>query len=112
MVADDGAVVHVNGVEVLRDNMPTGTVTGTTRAASNRSGSAENAARSFTIPTSAVRLGTNTIAVEVHQDSSTSSDLSFAAALSGTVPTTTVNEPPVNEAPVARFTLTAMRADT
>lgn len=102
LVADDGAVVHVNGTEVVRDNMPAGAVTATTRAASNRSGAAENAGRTFTVPTSALRVGSNTVAVEVHQDSTSSSDLSFAASLFGTVALAA----PVNQAPVARFTAT------
>ncbi|WP_110239592.1 delta-60 repeat domain-containing protein [Nocardioides gilvus] len=83
LVADDGAVVHVNGVEVVRDNMPAGPVVFSTKAASNRSGAAENVAREFTIPASALRVGANVIAVEVHQDASSSSDLSFAASLVG-----------------------------
>jgi hypothetical protein len=86
LLADDGAVVYVNGVEVARDNMPAGTITPTTRASSNRSGSAENALRSFTLPPSVVQVGTNVIAVEVHQDSSSSSDLSFLASLTSTPP--------------------------
>lgn len=100
LIADDGAVVHLNGVEVVRDNMPSGPVTPATRAATNRSGAAENVGRVFPVPASAVVAGTNTLAVEVHQDSSSSSDLSFGAALVGTVPLA----PPVNAAPVARFT--------
>lgn len=102
LVADDGAVVHVNGVEVARDNMPAGPVTATTRAATNRSGGPENAARTFVLPTSALVLGSNTIAVEVHQDTPSSSDLSFAASLTGTVPATAppVQPPPVDPPPV------------
>jgi hypothetical protein len=84
LMADDGAVVYVNGVEVARDNMPAGTITSSTRAASNRSGAAESEIRSFTIPPSVVQVGANTIAVEVHQDAPSSSDLSFQAALTST----------------------------
>ncbi|MFN8019667.1 MAG: hypothetical protein U0P45_16320 [Acidimicrobiales bacterium] len=90
LVADDGAVVYVNGVEVVRDNMPSGTITSSTRAASGRSGTAENQVRTFALAPSAVVVGTNTIAVEVHQDAPSSSDLSFLAALASTaVPATT-----------------------
>jgi hypothetical protein len=32
LLRDDGAVVYINGAEVLRDNMPTGTITSTTTA--------------------------------------------------------------------------------
>jgi hypothetical protein len=39
---DDGAVVYLNGTEVVRSNMPTGTITLTTRAASGISGAAED----------------------------------------------------------------------
>jgi hypothetical protein len=81
LLADDGAVAYVNGVEVARDNMPAGVVTSSTRAASNRSGTAESETRSFAIPPSVVQAGTNTIAVEVHQDVPSSSDLSFQASL-------------------------------
>jgi hypothetical protein len=84
LLDDDGAVVYVNGVEVARDNLPTGTITGSTRASTNRSGAAESEIHSFSIPPSLVHPGVNTIAAEVHQDAPSSSDLSFQAALSST----------------------------
>jgi hypothetical protein len=86
LLADDGAVVYVNGVEVVRDNMPAGPITPTTRASTNRSGSDETTLRSFSVPPSVIQVGTNVIAVEVHQDSRSSSDLSFLASLTGTAP--------------------------
>jgi hypothetical protein len=95
MIIDDGAVVYVNGVEVARDNMPSGTIAYSTRAASGRSGSAESTVRTFAIPPSSIVAGTNTIAVEVHQDAPSSSDLSFSVALTSTgdpnAPTTTTS---------------------
>lgn len=81
LVADDGAVVYVNGVEVVRDNMPAGAIGYTTLAASGRWNAAENAVRTFAVPASLLQAGTNVIAVEVHQDAANSSDLSFDAAL-------------------------------
>src|SRR6476620_6902702 len=66
---DDGAVVYFNGNEVVRSNMPTGTITNTTFASTAISGAAENAFNAFTIPAAALVNGTNTIAVEIHQDS-------------------------------------------
>ncbi len=75
---DDGAVVYLNGVEIIRDNMPT-TSTYTTFASSNTS--SENDYRVHPIPASALQMGENTIAVEVHQCDLTSSDLSFALKL-------------------------------
>ncbi len=73
---DDGIVVYVNGVEVYRNNMPTGTIAYTTlasAAASDDGGTVQTA----TIASSYFLNGNNTIAVEVHQNAGTSSDLSF-----------------------------------
>jgi hypothetical protein len=95
MVADDGALVRLNGVEVARDNLPDGPITASTRATIGRSGADETAIRSFALPPSAVVVGTNTLAVEVHQDSPSSSDSSFLAALTstGSVDETTTTAP-------------------
>jgi cell wall-associated NlpC family hydrolase len=98
LLADDGALVRINGVEVLRDNLPAGPIVASTRAAVGRSGAEETAIRTFSLPVDAVVAGVNTMAVEIHQDATSSSDSSFLAALSstGTVPppetTTTVPE--------------------
>ncbi|HPG11562.1 MAG TPA: metallophosphoesterase [Chitinophagaceae bacterium] len=80
---DDGAVVYVNGVEVARENMPGGSITHSTLASSNINGAAESTPVSFTISTSAFTSGSNTIAVEMHQDAVTSSDLTFDLQLLG-----------------------------
>ncbi len=77
--ADDGAVVYLNGTEIFRINMPEGAVDYLTVAAGNVSGSDES--RYFIENFKSADLpfvnGENVIAVEVHQDRSTSSDLSF-----------------------------------
>ena len=77
---DDGAVVYLNGTEVARSNMPSGAVTATTKAASDVGGAAEKAFVSLPVATSALRTGTNVLAVEVHNYGS-STDLSFDAEL-------------------------------
>lgn len=77
LLRDDGAVVFVNGAEVHRSNMPAGTVTYTTRASTTVTGTAERRWQSVSLSPRLLRSGTNTIAVEVHNDSRTSSDLSF-----------------------------------
>ncbi len=41
LVADDGAVVYLNGTEVVRDNLPAGVLTDATLAPSYRTGAAE-----------------------------------------------------------------------
>jgi hypothetical protein len=76
MRRDDGAIVYVNGTEVYRTNMPAGTVTYTTAASS---AAADDGAGIFTanIPIAAFVTGTNTVAVEVHQNAGTSSDVVF-----------------------------------
>lgn len=71
---DDGTVVYLNGVEVFRENLPTGTISFSTTALD---GSNENTWHSFTIPSNLTTVGNNTIAVEMHQQSAGSSDLSF-----------------------------------
>ncbi|MGI9239919.1 MAG: lamin tail domain-containing protein, partial [Verrucomicrobiales bacterium] len=71
---DDGAVVYMNGHEVGRFHMPDGAIDSSTRASS---GGNENAYVDFSIPKSFLVPGENVIAVEVHQSSGGSSDLSF-----------------------------------
>lgn len=79
LLRDDGAVVYLNGTEILRNNMPTGVITAVTPASSATS--RENEYRKFLLDASALVDGVNVIAVEVHQDSIYSSDLSFDLAL-------------------------------
>src|SRR6476660_603555 len=82
---DDGAVVYLNGNEIVRSNMPTGTITNTTYASSAISGAAENTFNAFTIPAASVLAGTNTLAVEIHQDSAADPDISFDLSLTADV---------------------------
>ncbi|MCX7872168.1 MAG: Ig-like domain-containing protein [Verrucomicrobiae bacterium] len=74
---DDGAVVYINGCEVLRDNMPSGAVDYKTLASAAVSGSDESRFFVYNISPQFLQNGTNIIAVEVHQNSPSSSDLSF-----------------------------------
>ena len=82
---DDGAVVYVNGVEVARSNLPAmpAVIDHLTRASSSVSGTAESIFLEIPIGSAAFVDGTNALAVEVHQDRPTSSDLSFDLALVG-----------------------------
>ena len=81
LVRDDGVVVYLNGVEVTRDNLPAGTITAATPASTAVAGAAENTWVSRSVGPGLLRTGTNVIAVEVHQSSVGSSDVSFAARL-------------------------------
>lgn len=74
---DDGAVVYLNEIEVARLNMPAGTISYQTKAASTVDGVNETTFYSITIPLSALAAGDNTLAVEVHQRAASSSDISF-----------------------------------
>ena len=81
MVRDDGAVIYVNGVEVARSNMPAGAVTFSTKASSEITGSGETTSVSIPIPQSAFVVGTNSIAIEVHQNGNAAGDLSMDTKL-------------------------------
>lgn len=77
---DDGSVVYLNGVDVWRLNMPNGPISYNTFASSS---SGDNAVRTITLPVSAFNGGMNTIAVETHQISAGSSDISFNMTVFG-----------------------------
>jgi lysophospholipase L1-like esterase len=78
VMRDDGAVVYLNGTEVFRTGMNPGTVLNSTLASNAISGAEETTW--FTNTTASPSLlvaGTNVVAVEVHQGSTSSSDLGF-----------------------------------
>jgi hypothetical protein len=83
MLRDDGLRVYLNGTEVLRNNLPSGTITATNLATGTVSGANENAWLTTNPSTSLVMPGDNVIAAEVHQDGPASSDLSFDLELTG-----------------------------
>jgi len=74
---DDGAVIYLNGNEIQRYNMPTGAVDYTTRASGSISGDDESNFHTYFFDGENLINGNNVIAVEVHQNSESSSDLSF-----------------------------------
>lgn len=78
---DDGAVFHVNGVEVHRLRMNAGAANHNTLANSLPPGGDATIADEFTIPAAAFQPGLNVIAVQVHQNSTTSSDITFGLRL-------------------------------
>lgn len=81
---DDGAVVYLNGVEVFRSNLPNGLISrGTLATNAEDDGNSWFAAR---IPATLFRPGTNLLAVEVHQTTLGSTDLSFDLELAGYPP--------------------------
>ena len=83
MLRDDGVVIYVNGIEVLRNNMPSGTITSTTLATSASDNGTQIISTSLSIAASHLIAGVNTISVEVHQTSGNSSDLIWDMRLTG-----------------------------
>jgi len=62
-LAEDGAVFYLNGTEVMRNNMPTGPITSTSLASSDRGAVWEGPTA---VPGVQMSAGTNTLAVELH----------------------------------------------
>lgn len=84
LLRDDGAVVYLNGTELRRDNMPTSAITYLTPAASTVGGVDETVFLEA-VHTGALSLsnGTNVVAIELHQASGSSSDISLDFELTG-----------------------------
>lgn len=80
--ADDGIALYLNGTELTRKNLPTGTLGRDTYAtAAPRTSAALAAPVTVTIPASALRTGTNTLAASVHLNYRGTPDLTFDATL-------------------------------
>ncbi|MEK7674864.1 MAG: hypothetical protein AAB676_03385 [Verrucomicrobiota bacterium] len=81
---DDGGVVYLNGQEVFRSNMTNGPAVPITSAnlAGNNTDS-ETAFYSTNAKPALLQAGANVVAVEIHQQSLTSSDISFDLELIG-----------------------------
>jgi hypothetical protein len=79
---DDGVVIYLNGEEVFRDNMPAGTIDNSTLAAAGQA--SETTFTGFVIPKGKVKPGANVLAVEIHQNTASSSDISFNLELTAT----------------------------
>lgn len=76
---DDGMVVYVNGVEAGRYNMPAGEVSFNTVAPTYASTDPDTG--SMTLSNDLFKKGINVVAVEVHNNSTTSSDIYWDASL-------------------------------
>lgn len=80
---DDGIVVYINGKEVFRDNLPLVVITGNTYAVNRIDGSKESEILFAALDADALKVGSNTIAVSVHQSNPSSSDCIFDFELFG-----------------------------
>ena len=84
LLRDDGAIVHVNGIEVYRSNMPEGPITYVTPATAEVLGSGSYRYYPRVVSPTVLRPGTNVVAVELHQRSASGTDVSFDLQLSAT----------------------------
>lgn len=85
LIRDDAALVYLNGVLAFRHNFR---FDGSTWVAQGAGATdVENLWHSSPLATSLLRPGLNTLAVEIHQETPTSSDVSFDLSLSGEVAT-------------------------
>jgi hypothetical protein len=83
---DDGGAVYLNGMEIARDKLAPGAAFDTLADNPAVGGAEENQFFSFPVSASLLVAGTNVLAVEVHQQSQSSSDVSFDLELLGTLP--------------------------
>lgn len=82
---DDGGVVYLNGKEVFRSNMTTGSIGYTTLASSSAGGVEETTFYETSISPDLLISGTNLLAVEIHQNSRSSSDIAFDLRLEAVI---------------------------
>jgi hypothetical protein len=88
-IIDDGAIFYLNGREVARYNMPLGPVSYSTLASQNLGGTPPWTGP-IQVALSNLQVGVNSIAVEVHQGTSTSADVFFGTRLDGVIVTNIV----------------------
>lgn len=77
LLRDDGAIVHLNGEVIFRSNMTNGAVTYTNWALATVNVPEESRFYTTNVNPGLLVNGTNWVAVEVHQQSAASSDMSF-----------------------------------
>ena len=110
LVRDDGAVVTLNGVEVVRDNLPVGS-DAATYALADVTGLGEIDPTTFVVDPSLLVAGDNVLAVEVHQSSDLSDDLSFDLGLVGWQGAAEVTRGPYLQAATDRGLVVRWRTD-
>ncbi|MHB1307819.1 MAG: lamin tail domain-containing protein [Limisphaerales bacterium] len=104
ILRDDGVAIHLNGQEVARDNLPEGTLNYRSLASDAIGGADERTFIERVVDPGNLRTGENVIAVELHQNAGTSSDLAFDLALE--IQAFPANQPPtVNAGPDLRLAL-------
>ena len=77
LLKDDGAIVYLNGTEIVRANMPYGMTSSQTTALSSLNGEEETRFLFYPLDKQLLHAGENLVAVEIHQYNGSSSDLGF-----------------------------------
>jgi hypothetical protein len=105
LLYDDGVVVYLNGIQAASRNMPDGDINFLTRANNNISGTAEYTFSDLPLDPNLLFTGINVLAVEIHQSSRTSADISFDLRLDGIMPPqgTGALRPGINRVTVETF---------
>lgn len=102
---DDGAAVYLNGVEIVRDDLEPDAAWNDP-ATDFVTPADEEVFHTFEAPANLLVVGTNTLAVEVHQFAADNPDLSFDLALAGLLPGPSISlDPGIN-----RITVQALDA--
>ena len=83
LMRDDGGAVYLNGIEVFRSNLPDGPLLSNTLASASVGGNAESNFFSTNVSPTRLLSGRNWVAVEIHQVTTNSSDISFDLELRG-----------------------------
>jgi hypothetical protein len=91
VLRDDGVAAYLNGTEVYRNNLPANATFNTPASLSVGGGDELNIYHSAFVSPQLLVEGTNVLAIEIHQSSGTSADVSFDAQLLAKV----ANLPPV-----------------
>lgn len=75
MQVDDSCLIFLNGTEILRHNLPEGPITSETRSLTSAAPPFEDDFLTFSLSALPLVAGTNSLAIEVHQNGSTSADM-------------------------------------
>ncbi|MGK0186001.1 MAG: hypothetical protein ACI9R3_001784 [Verrucomicrobiales bacterium] len=78
LLRDDAAVVYLNGEEIVRDNLADGAIDNRTLALA-----ASSTTTNWTLDKNLINAGTNTLAVEIHQQDPASTDMLFDLRMTG-----------------------------
>jgi hypothetical protein len=93
VLRDDGVVVHINGQEVFRMNLPSGEINHFTYASAQVTGTNENFYFPTNFSSSVLVNGENIIAIELHQTENPT-DASFDMSLAAIGPARIEEQPP------------------